>query len=262
MMIFVKGSTFEMGSPTGMADERPLHTVTLDDFYMEDHLVTQSEWKKIMGVNPAYFSANPQKGESQVKRPVEHVSHYDALVYCNRRSIAEKLTPCYVIAGKDNPDEWGDVPDEQNAKWDTVTCRWDVNGYRLPTESEWEYAARGGIHNGQKKAAKDADESRSWNKSNSDNMSHAVCLKSASVLGFYDLFGNVWEWCWDWYDCYQLGEFVNPRGAERTSENTDRAGRGGAWNAEASDCSPCFRNCGSPAARYNFIGIRVVRTKK
>ena len=261
-MILVKGGTFQMGSPTGMADERPVHTVTVDDFYMDEHLVTQAEWKKIMGENPAYFSGSPKKGESQTKRPVEHISHYDAFVYCKKRSIAEKLNPCYVIKGESDPKKWGPVPDEQNNAWDSAECRWDANGYRLPTESEWEYAARGGIRDGQKKAAKDADENRSWNKNNSDGMTHAVCLKSPSVLGFYDLFGNVWEWCWDWYDCYIPGEFVNPRGAERTSDNTDRMGRGGAWNAEASDCSPYFRNCGSPASRYNFIGMRVVRSKK
>ena len=251
-----------MGSATGMADERPLHTVTLDDFYMEDHLVTQSEWKKIMGDNPSYFSANPKKGESQAKRPVEHISQYDAFVYCNKRSIAEKLEPCYIINGSDNPKKWGKVPNEQDSTWDSVTCNWEANGYRLPTESEWEYAARGGAKANQKKALKDADETRSWNKKNSDCMTHAVMLKPASILGLYDLFGNVWEWCWDWYDCYQVGEFINPRGAERSHDNTDRMGRGGAWNSEVSDCSPFFRNCGSPSARYNFIGLRVVRSKK
>ena len=116
--------------------------------------------------------------------------------------------------------------------------------------------------NVQKKASKDADETRSWNKKNSDCMTHAVMLKPASILGLYDLFGNVWEWYWDWYDCYQVGEFINPRGAERSHDNTDRMGRGGAWNSEVSDCSPFFRNCGSPSARYNFIGLRVVRSKK
>ena len=90
-MILVKGGTFQMGSPTGMADERPVHTVTVDDFYMDEHLVTQAEWKKIMGENPAYFSGSPKKGESQTKRPIEHISQYDAFVYCNKRSIAEKM---------------------------------------------------------------------------------------------------------------------------------------------------------------------------
>ena len=261
-MILVEGGTFEMGSPTGMADERPVHTVTLDNFYMDEHEVTQADWKKVMGINPSYFSDNPEKGESQAKRPVEHISHYDAYVYCNKRSMAEKLTPCYVIGGTDNPEKWGDTPDEQNNLWDNVKCRWDTNGYRLPSETEWEYAARGGIHNTQKKVLKDADDNHSWNKNNSNCMTHAVRLRTPSVLGFYDLFGNVWEWCWDWYDCYRPGNFTNPHGAERTDDNTDRMGRGGAWNAEPSDCSPFFRNCGSPASRYNFIGMRVVRSKK
>jgi formylglycine-generating enzyme len=262
MMILVEGSTFQMGSATGMADERPVHTVTLDNFYMAEHEVTQSEWKKIMGNNPSYFSDNPFSGETQSRRPVEHISHYDVYVYCNRRSMAENLTPCYLIGGIDNSDKWGKVPEEQTGMWDNVECRWDVNGYRLPTEAEWEYAARGGAHDGQKKVLKDSDENHSWNKNNSECMTHSVCTKVPSVLGFYDLFGNVWEWCWDWYDCYKPGASVNPHGAVRTNENTDRMGRGGAWNAEPSDCSPFFRNCGSPASRYNFIGIRVVRSKK
>lgn len=262
MLILIKGGTFEMGSATGMADERPLHTVTLDDFYMEDHPVTQAEWKKIMGDMPAYFVNERQKGEQQAKRPIEQISQYDAFVYCNKRSIAEKLKPCYSINGTDNPKKWGEVPHEQNAAWDNVVCNWDANGYRLPTEAEWEYAARGGQKATQKKAFKDYDENKSWNKKNSNAMTHAVGLKPPSILGLHDLFGNVFEWCWDWYDCYQAGEETNPHGPKKNNDNTDRMGRGGAWNSEPSDCSPFFRNCGSPAARYNYIGLRVVRSDK
>lgn len=261
MMILVEGGTFQMGSLTGMADERPVHSVTLDDFYMEDHLVTQAEWKKTMGDNPSFFCDRVTRGETRAKHPVERVSHYDCCVYCNKRSAAEKLEPCYVINGSDDPDSWGPVPEEQNAMWDRVECRWGAGGYRMPTESEWEYAARGGKKIGPKKISRDWDESRSWNKVSSDCSTHAVCLKPPSALGFHDLFGDVWEWCWDWYDCYKAVERANPRGGAFSPGSADRIGRGGAWNADSADCSPFFRNCGSPAARYNFIGLRVARSK-
>lgn len=262
MMILVKGGTFQMGNPTGMADEQPVHEVTLDDFYIDDHLTTQAEWRKIMGTNPSYFQSNVKKGESQVKRPVERISQYDCFVYCNLKSLAEKLTPCYSLRGDTNPKNWGEIPEEQNPRWESIECNWDADGYRLPTEAEWEYASRGAGTVSLKKALKDADENRSWTKGNSDCMTHSVSLKQASVLGLYDLFGNLWEWCWDRYDCYEADAVSNPHGAKPTSDNGDRIARGGAWNADAIDCTPYFRNCGAPSARYTFFGLRVVRSKR
>lgn len=259
-MIAIEAAEFVMGSETGMADERPLHRVTLSPYRLSEVPVTQSEWRKTMHSNPAYFSDMPVRGEMQLKRPVEKVSCYDVYVYCNRRSIDEHLMPCYYINGTDDTESWGEVPESQDEKWDAVQCRWDVTGYRLPTEAEWEYAARGGPKMNLKKVRSDWDSEHSWHKDNSAYITHTVGMRPESILGFQDIFGNVLEWCWDWYDCYKEDDVTDPRGAERSSECLDRVVRGGAWNSVKEDCSPCFRNCGSPCARYNFIGVRLARS--
>lgn len=238
-----------MGSIVGIADERPAHNVTLRSFYLDSSEVTQEEWVLIFGNNPSYFSENPAAGERQEKRPVEKISWYDALVYCNLRSKIEGFTPCYSIDGTSDTEQWGKVPEISNIKWNNVTCDWDADGYRLPTESEWEYAALMG----------EQEKNNSWNSDTSDNMTHETCKLRADKNGISDLYGNVWEWCWDWYTSYPVTPQENPHGPAKPDLTEGRTGRGGAWNAAASDCSLHFRNCGSPASRYNFIGLRVAR---
>lgn len=250
-----------MGSPTGMADERPVHTVTLSNFFIDTFQTTQENWLQIMETNPSYFISNPAAGENQLRRPVERVSQYDAFVYCNKRSQREGLTPCYVVGGSDNCDKWGSIPAIVEKNWDNVECRWDADGYRLPTEAEWEYAARGG-HLGANHFSSHTTEEEAWNKHNSGMITHAVGLKKPNQLGLHDMFGNVWEWCWDWYMSYPEDAVTNPHGYDTPKAETDKIGRGGAWNAEPSDCTPFFRNGGSPAARYSFIGMRVVRSSQ
>jgi formylglycine-generating enzyme len=262
MMIFIDGGTFKMGSPAGMADERPVHTVTLTNFLMDNYETTQEDWENIVGKNPSYFSGNSAPGENQSRRPVERISQYDAFVYCNKRSLKEGLTPFYVLNNSDNCNDWGPVPDNPDSRWNAVICRWQADGYRLPTEAEWEYAARGGQNCASVHPSAHIPDDDTWNKNNSNMITHAVGLKKPNPLGLYDMFGNIWEWCWDRYTCYIDGTTKNPHSIDKAELTADRIVRGGAWNAEPSDCSPYFRNGGSPAARYSFIGLRVVRSSQ
>lgn len=258
--VFVQGGTFNMGSNDGY-DKKPVHQVTVSSFYMSKYEVTQNKYEKIMGTNPSYFSENPANGEVQAKRPVEQVSWYDALVYCNKLSIAEGLTPCYSINGSTYPSVWGTVPTTDNATWDKSVCNWNANGYRLPTEAEWEYAARGGnkskgfIYSGTSTIG-----SVAWYLYNSDSQTHEVGKKAANELGLYDMSGNLWEWCWDWYDYYRYAKddgVIDPTGS---SSGSSRVLRGGSWD-DSDSCTVSYRGINLPYSRVNYRGFRVVRSK-
>lgn len=197
--------------------------------YMSDHPVTRGEYKAVMGIDPSTAKAydkdgNELTGDDNVKNnPVNFVSWYDALVYCNTLSIKEKLTPCYAIGGKTHPSEWGAVPTENNSTWDAATCDFAADGYRLPTEAEWEWAARGG-KSYTYAGSDDVNDVAWWSGNTNKSGTRDVKTKKANTYGLYDMSGNVWEWCWDWY-----GGISSETPDTGSDSGSDRCYRGTSW---------------------------------
>jgi len=258
-MVYVPGGSFEMGSNSGYDNQQPVHTVTLSGFYMGKYEVTQEQWTAVMGNNPSFFPSSPATGEIQNKRPVEYVSWYNALVFCNKLSMMEGLSPAYRISGSTDPANWGNVPTSINSTWNAVEIVAGSTGYRLPTEAQWEYAARGG--NGSPGnytySGSDIVDDVAWYTSNSGNETHEVGKKAANGLGLYDMSGNVSEWCWDWFGSYPSEAQTNPVGAVIGSY---RVSRGNECISNAQSLRPAYRNYNYPNYQGgNFFGFRLAR---
>jgi formylglycine-generating enzyme len=257
--VFVEGGTFKHSKSNyhGKA-------VTLSSFYVGQHEVTQKEWTEVMGTNPSEF-----KNEHG---PVEMVSWYDCLEYCNQRSLNEGLKPYYTIdkTQKDprNQNELDDV------KW-TVTINPGANGYRLPTEAEWEYAASGGqLSKNHTYCGSDDLDKVGWYWRNSgdeplpglwnwplvkanNGKPKPVGGKEPNELGIYDMSGNVREWCWDW-EGHIPSNVTDPKGSDRGNA---RVWKGGGWMGADFCCEPAFRAGYDPHNRGNDQGFRVCRGK-
>lgn len=234
-LIFVQGGTFQMGS-NEYDNEKPIHSVTVSDFYIGKTEVTQKEWKEVMGSNPSNW-----KGDNL---PVEKVSWYDAVEFCNKKSDKEGLTRCYTGSGK-------------NTK-----CNFSANGYRLPTEAEWEYASSGGSRTARYKySGSNNINDVAWYSSNSNSKTHSVGTKQANELGIYDMSGNVWEWCNDWYhkNYYSKSPTSDPKGADSGSS---RVLRGGSWNYYDFYCPTAYRFNFYPDNCYYYNGFRISRNSR
>ncbi|NLB72400.1 MAG: formylglycine-generating enzyme family protein [Chloroflexi bacterium] len=236
-MVFVEGGIFMMGSDGEHDWENPVHEVTLSSFWISKYEVTQKEWQEVMGSNPSHF-----KGDNL---PVESVSWYDVIEYCNKRSTQEGFQPCYSGSG------------------DNISCNWNANGYRLPTEAEWEYAARGGNKSkSYEYAGSYALGDVAWYDGNSGSKPHPVGQKRPNELGLYDMSGNVWEWCWDWHNesSYDKSSMRDPRGARSA---WGKVQRGGSWGDNFIQCRVADRSAiGGASGKFKDRGFRVARANK
>ena len=226
-MVAITAGTFEMGS----ADYGPIHTVTLThDFWIGQTELTQAQYLAGMGTNPSYFSSCGSTC------PVDSVSWEVAGKYANALSTAEGLELCYTATGSDLSGSLGGDP---------YACE----GYRLPTEAEWEYAARGG--ESYTYAGSNTADDVAWTYENSGNTTHAVAGKAANALNVYDMSGNLWEWTNDWYQDYASGAGLDPSGA---ASGSARAYRGGGFYNLASN-APLTARGGNVAPTYDGFGM-------
>ena len=210
--------------------------IAIQNLFACDHEVTQGEYVAVMGTNPS----NNRSGDNY---PVEKVSWLDAINYCNSRSTAENLTQCYTINSTTNPA--------------TVTCNFEANGYRLPTEVEWEYIAREGNFSTFKFSGSDKLDDVAWHDGNSGGATHEVKKKAPNSLGIYDMSGNVWEWCWDYYN--SITSTTPATGPESANAN-HHCERGGWYGTSSVYCEVGNRQSNAPTYVDSRSGFRVVRT--
>ena len=218
-MVAVEGGTFSMGSNDGESHEKPIHQVTLDSYFIGQTEVTQALWQAVMGSNPSYF-----KGTSN---PVEQVSHNNCIDFINQLNTLLK----------------DQLPQGRQ--------------FRLPTEAEWEYAARGGNKsNGCKYSGSNSISTVAWYDGNSGDTTHPVKQKASNELGLYDMSGNVYEWCSDWYgsNYYSSSPQNNPKGP---GSGSDRVLRGGSWSNYEQNCRSAYRRSCVPGPHDTCYGLRL-----
>ena len=243
-MVGVPAGSFSMGSGPGDPDEAYLdHEVALTrSFWMAQHELSQTEWAVVAGDADPTPAEHADCGDC----PVEQVSWWDAAWYANAASAAQELDVCYLVDGSD-----------VDARWvaDIAGCP----GYRLPTEGEWEYAARAGQDTAY--AGGDDVAAVAWTADNSAGTTQSGCTAASpmNAWGFCDLSGNVWEWTHDWYDptYYAVSPAADPSGP---STGTERVGRSGGWSGTAAEARLAARTSGDPLYQDGSLGFRLVRT--
>jgi formylglycine-generating enzyme required for sulfatase activity len=240
-MVYVPGGEFMMGSPHGYSDEAPAHKVKVGGFFMDKFEVTHEWFTKAQMPNPSHWQDHPRK-------PVERVRWRDAKQYCNERSLLEGLKPCY---------------NEKTPDWD---CDYAANGYRLPTEAEWEYACRAGQDGPYDFGSPDKLRQYAWFAGNADQKTHIAGQKKPNRWGLYDLYGNVSEWCEDVYSptFYKESPAVDPHGPPNPGKDVKRVIRGGSWKSSPDLCRATARRgerTGDTDACFStdYCGFRCVR---
>ena len=240
VMMDIEGGTYLRGSlEQPYATTERVHETTVSPFRLSAYETTQALWREIMVTNPARFRGD--------KLPVDSVSWIDAVRFCNVLSERDGLETAYEIRGND-------------AVW-----RREANGYRLPTEAEWEFAARGGVRgaiSGEPlrkvlyAGGSDADKV-AWYDRNSAKTSHETGIKLANELGLFDMSGNVWEWCWDWYGDYPRTAVKDPEGAIKGAGQ--KVLRGGAWFTPINLLRVTYRYWNAPTFKVNSVGFRLAQ---
>jgi len=262
-------------------------SVITKPYYLGKYPITRQQFKDVMGVDPSDTAKS-----SGMTDPVQMVSWYHAIAFCNKLSLLEGLTPAYTVEGVS---DWanlafGDIPKSFHTDWDDAICDWGSSGYRLPTEMEWMWAAMGankdaragamqeGINRtGYTKGYAGSIEEGSaqvniggyaWYKENSDGKTHPVREKLPNELELYDMSGNVMEWCWDWIDYYPNGREEDYRGpgsgtynrAKGTGAGSYRVSRGGSWGIDAPGCTVAYRDSSDNTFfGRDYRGFRILR---
>jgi formylglycine-generating enzyme required for sulfatase activity len=275
--VLIPAGSFKMGDAFGEGEsaERPVHAVSVSAFFLQERETTKAEWDTVRGwaLADGYTFDNPGDAKDK-KYPVHTISWYDVVKWCNARSQKEGLTPAYYTNdAQTTVYKTGDV-NVTNAQ-----VNWAANGYRLPTEAEWEKAARGGLSGkrfpwgdtiSQSQANYYASSSYTYDLSGAVNNYHPtygtgstpytspVGSFVANGYGLYDMAGNVFQWCWDWYGAYDTGTPTDPRGV---SSGSLRVFRGGSWGVFRADfCRVASRDFRYPSDTDNSIGFRVARS--
>jgi formylglycine-generating enzyme required for sulfatase activity len=272
-MSLIPAGTFTMGNSVATdtdITDAPAHTVNVSAFYMAQNMVTKAEWDTVRTWAASNGYTDLATGEGKASNhAVQAVSWWNMVKYCNARSQQEGLTPVYTVSGA-------------VMKTGTMipTVNWAANGYRLPTEAEWEKASRGGLSGkrfpwgdtiSHSQANYYASSSYSYDLSGAVNNYHPtyntggggapytspVGSFAANRYGLYDMAGNVWQWCWDWYGAYDVGISSDPRGA---NSGSFRVNRGGYWSGGPDYCRAAFRDRNSPASTNSSVGLRLTRS--